>query len=233
MNILITGANRGLGCHLTQLGLQRGHVIIAGVRSKAALSVEMKQLKEQYGESLHFVELEVTSESSIINAASEIKAVVGMLNAIINNAAVLLGKEKFIEELDMDDVLQSFEVNTFGPMRVVKHCLPLMRMGEAGFIINISSEAGTIVNAFPTNYPYSMSKTALNMFSERLKEHLKDKGIRVYAVHPGWIKTDMGGESAPGNPDDTANGIYDIMEAKVNIYSKIAFINFLGKPMPL
>jgi NAD(P)-dependent dehydrogenase (short-subunit alcohol dehydrogenase family) len=97
MNILITGANRGLGCHLAQLGLQRGHMIVAGVRSKTALSQKMLLLKEQYRESLHFVELEVTSEPSVMNAADEIKASVGTLNAMINNAAILLGKEKFIE----------------------------------------------------------------------------------------------------------------------------------------
>ena len=133
----------------------------------------------------------------------------------------------------MDKLLYSFEVNTFGPMKVIQKFLPLIYNGENQVIINISSEAGTILNAFPTNYPYSMSKTALNMFSERLREYLKDKEIQVYAIHPGWMKTDMGGEMLPFEPENTARGIFNIIEKKVHIYSKIAFIDFNGRPMPL
>lgn len=233
MNIFITGATRGLGQGLTRMGLSKGNTILAGVRSKAGLSDAMLMLKDQYPDCLHFIELDVANEQSVRNAANRIKDTVGTVDAIINNAGVLLEREKVIEELDMEQVRQTFEVNTIGPMQVVKHCLPLMPRGENGIIINISSEAGTILNAFPTNYPYSMSKTALNMFSERLREYLKDQGIRVYAVHPGWIKTDMGGEAAPGDLEDTAAGIFNIMEGTVNIYSKIAFIHFSGRPMPL
>lgn len=105
-------------------------------------------------------------------------------------------------------------------MRVVKHMLPLIGAGTQPVIMNISSEAGTIINAFSTNYPYSMSKTALNMFTERLRHYVQDQGITVYAVHPGWMKTDMGGEEAPSEPAAAAEGIYNIIEKRLRLQVK-------------
>jgi len=233
MKILITGANRGLGFHLAAAGLKRGHAVVAGVRTPEHIGQPLEQLKLQYPERLQIVRLDVTSEQSVMEAAQCVKNGWGSLDAVINNAAVLLEREKVIEELDMNRLLYTFEVNTFGPVRVIKHFLPLIYYGKNQVIINITSEAGSIMNAFPTNYPYSMSKTALNMFSERLREYVKDRGIRVYAVHPGWIRTDMGGEQAPGDPEITARSIYEIMENQVRIYSKIACIDIRGRPMPL
>ncbi|MRH41594.1 SDR family NAD(P)-dependent oxidoreductase [Aquibacillus halophilus] len=233
MKILITGANRGLGNHLTKMALEKGHSVAAGVRSIKEAEQQMKHLKDQYQNTLLLVELDVTSEQNINQVVNQIEKQWGYLDSIINNAAIMIEREKTVEDLDMDKVRLTFEVNTFGPMRIVQHFLPLIYAGENQAIINISSEAGTIMNAFPTNYPYSMSKTALNMFSERLKEYLKDKRIRVYAVHPGWMKTDMGGMEAPYEPENTAAKVINIMEGKVKSYSKIAFIDFNGRPMPL
>jgi NAD(P)-dependent dehydrogenase (short-subunit alcohol dehydrogenase family) len=231
-NIFITGANRGLGYCLAVEGLLRGYAIYAGVRSVNSFSM-LDSLKNQNPNRVHLIEIDVSDEDSVRKAFREVQKTTDSLDGIINNAAILLEREKTIEELDFDLVRRSFEINTFGPMRVVKHFLPLICAGVEPVIINISSEAGTIINAFSTNYPYSMSKTALNMFTERLRHYVHDKGIAVYAVHPGWMKTDMGGEEAPGEPTATAEGIYNIIEKKITVTSKIAFINHLGKPMPL
>lgn len=230
--MFITGANRGLGYVLTEEALKRGHTVFAGARSLDS-SARLSALQKTFAGKLFPVLVDVSDETSVQQAARTVSSHTNSLDVIINNAAVLLAREQTIEELDFDCLRASFEVNTFGPMRVVKHLLPLIYAGKEQTIINISSEAGTIVNAFSTNYPYSMSKTALNMFSERLRHYLSDKGIQVYAVHPGWMKTDMGGEDAPTDPLQTAKGILDIVEKKVTITSKIAFINYLGKPMPL
>jgi NAD(P)-dependent dehydrogenase (short-subunit alcohol dehydrogenase family) len=135
--------------------------------------------------------------------------------------------------LDIDQVKVSFDVNLFGPMRVVKHFLPLLLMGDKSSIINISSEAGSITNAYDGDYAYAASKTALNMFSQQLSQYVKGNNVNVYSIHPGWIKTDMGGDRAPGDPIDTANGIFDIIERKQVIESKNVFISYNGQPMPL
>ncbi|NHN31497.1 SDR family oxidoreductase [Paenibacillus agricola] len=231
-SIFITGANRGLGYSLANEGLIRGFNIYAGVKSSDSFPM-LDPLKNQYPNRVHLIEIDVSDEESVKSAFREVQKTTESLNGIINNAAIMLEREKTIEELEFELVRRSFEINTFGPMRVVKHFLPLIYAANDPVIINISSEAGTIVNAFSTNYPYSMSKTALNMFSERLKHYVQDKGISVYAIHPGWVKTDMGGEEAPGEPSVSAAGIFNIIEKKLAITSKIAFINHLGKPMPL
>jgi NAD(P)-dependent dehydrogenase (short-subunit alcohol dehydrogenase family) len=116
---------------------------------------------------------------------------------------------------------------------VVKHFLPLLMMGDRSSIINISSEAGSMSNAYAGDYAYASSKTALNMFTQQLNQYVKSKKINVYSIHPGWIKTDMGGDRAPGDPIDTAEGIFDIIEGKREIDSQNVFITYEGQPMPL
>jgi NAD(P)-dependent dehydrogenase (short-subunit alcohol dehydrogenase family) len=231
MRILITGVNRGLGLALSQVGAERGHQILAGVRDlhKSAESLTHSEIYK----SISLLSLDVTDEESVTSAANTVKENFGTIDVIINNAGVLLERDKQIEDLDLDQVKVTFDVNFFGPIRVVKHFLPLLLMGDRSSIINISSEAGSMSNAYGGDYAYASSKTALNMFTLQLNQYVKSKNINVYSVHPGWIKTDMGGDRAPGNPIDTAKGIFDIIEGKREIDSKDVFITYEGQPMPL
>lgn len=231
MRILITGANRGLGLALSQIGAERGHHILAGVRDIHHGEEQLTNF--DFSKSITILPLDVVDEESIVQAANTVKDQFGTIDAIINNAGVLLERDKTIEDLDFDQVQRTFDVNLLGPMRVVKHFLPLLMMGDSSSIINISSEAGSFENAYGGDYAYASSKTALNMFSHQLSKYVKEKNIDVYSVHPGWIKTDMGGANAPGNPTDTANGIFDIIEKKHPIDSKSVFINHKGNPMPI
>jgi NAD(P)-dependent dehydrogenase (short-subunit alcohol dehydrogenase family) len=231
MRILITGANRGLGLALSRVGAERGHQILAGVRNLQKSTESLTQ-SEMY-KSIALLPLDVTDEESVSSAATTVKENFGSIDAIINNAGVLLERDQQIEDLDLDQVKVTFDVNFFGPIRVVKHFLPLLMMGDRSSIINISSEAGSMTNAYGGDYAYASSKTALNMFTQQLNQYVKSKNINVYSVHPGWIKTDMGGDRAPGNPIDTAKGIFDIIEGKREIERSKVFITYDGQPMPL
>lgn len=233
MRILITGAGQGLGCHIAAIALERGNEVLAAVHSLEHILEDMQKLQKQYQEMITVFEMDVSDEQSVRKAVKMLQNQGKALDGIVNNAAIMIEREKTIEDVDLSAVRRSFEVNTIGPMRVVQQFLPMLYCGSRQVIVNISSEAGTIINAFPTNYPYSMSKTALNMFSERLREYLREKEIQVYAVHPGWMRTNMGGNDAPADPRDIASGIVDILERKKRIYSKIAFIDSTGRPMPL
>jgi len=233
MNILITGSGQGLGCQMAIMALKRGNKVWATVHSLAHVSERLSEATNTYADKLHILEMDVSSEAGVHKVYEYLEKRNVILDGIINNAAVLLEREKTIENLDLSAMEESFAVNTIGPMRVIQKMLPLVYKGNQPVIINISSEAGTIINAFPTNYPYSMSKTALNMFTERLREYLKSSDVFVYAIHPGWMRTNMGGNDAPANPEDIAIGVLDIMERKKVIYSKIAFIDSTGRPMPL
>jgi len=233
MRILITGAGQGLGYWLTFVALQRNHEVYATVHNLQHISKELQACAEIFKNKMHVLEMDVTDEKSVSEVVLCLEEQGAVLDGIVNNAGIIIEDKKTIEQLDLSAMSRSFEVNTIGPMRVIQRMLPYLYNGDSQVIINVSSEAGTIINAFSTNYPYSMSKTALNMFTERLREYLKSKDIFVYAVHPGWMRTNMGGVDAPANPEDIAKGIVDILERKKQIFSKIAFIDSTGRPMPL
>jgi NAD(P)-dependent dehydrogenase (short-subunit alcohol dehydrogenase family) len=232
MKIVITGANRGLGYELTAEAAQRGHEIIAGIRSENP-DGKLLDLINRFPGQIEAVELDVCREETVDRLANSLTAKGQSVDAIINNAGILLGRGVSIEELQMEDVAQSFEINLFGPMRIIKHLLPLMPIGSSRAVINISSEAGSLSNAYGGDYPYAISKTAINMFSKQLKKYVKGREIRVFALHPGWIKTDMGGDKAPGDPVESATGIMDILEMKKEIDPDHFFINYKGEPMPI
>lgn len=232
MKVLITGANRGLGFNLAKLAVERGHTVLAGERLNSKDS-PLHQLKAQFPDSVFTYLIDVTNEESIAEAAKVMKEEFGSIDGIINNAGVLVERNKSIEDLNFEKLKFSFDVNLYGPMRIIKYFLPILINGENQSIINISSEAGSFKGAYGGDYPYALSKTALNMFSKQLSHYVSDRDIQVFSVHPGWIKTDMGGENAPGSPVDTANGIVNIIERKINIESLYGFIDYKGNSMPI
>jgi len=232
MNLLVTGANRRLGLALTMEAVRRGHTVFAGVRNPDQAN-ELKQLRADYPTQVNLLSLDVADEGRCQEASNSLEQNNITLDVIINNAAILNERSKKIEEVNMGQVEQAFNINLFGPMRVVKHFLPLLVKGPHASIINISSEAGSFQNAYGGDYPYALTKSAVNMFSTQLKKYLADDQVAVLAIHPGWIKTDMGGEKAPGSPRESAQGIVDIIERKKEVPRSHTFINFKGDPMPL
>lgn len=234
MKILITGANRGLGFALAKTAVERGHTVLAGARSLERGLEQLEELRSSAADQVEPIQLDVTDEESVRRAADTVNERYGRLDVIINNAAILLGRESTIEELDMQMMVESMDVNLYGPMRVVKHFLPLIRKNGQGFIMNISSEAGSFHRAYGKDYPYSLSKSALNLFTQRLHQDLSSAGIRSVAVHPGWMRTDMGGANAHLDPQDTAAALLDIIEGKQDIeVDPFAFIDFTGKSFPI
>ncbi|OKP97160.1 SDR family oxidoreductase [Paenibacillus sp. P46E] len=232
MNILITGAGRGLGIELAAEALDRGHSVIAGVRKPGQEQDELLQLAAVHGDRLTIAALDVTDEEGIASLANTLKGQGRTLGALINNAAVLTARNTSIEELDMQAMLTTMDINLYGPMRVVKHFLPLLTEPEPS-IINISSEAGSLTHAYPGDYPYAISKTALNMFTQQLHVYGQERGIQVLSVHPGWMHTDMGGEEAPTNPRRSAEGIIRLIEQRVAPQGRFMFVDYTGKDMDI
>lgn len=234
MNILVTGANRGLGLSLTKIGLDYGHHLYAGVRNTEMGAIkQLKELQKMYPNHLNIIQLDVTDEDSVMKAVDEVKIHVDSLDCIINNAGILNERGSKIEELDIEACKIAFDINALGPVRVIKHFLPLLKKGERQSIINISTDAASLTNAYNEDYPYGLSKVALNMLSEKLHIYLKDEDIQVLSVHPGWMKTEMGGENAPLNPIESAEGIYKMAERKKTIESAHVFVDYQGRPMEI
>ncbi len=233
MRILITGANRGLGLALAREACARGHQVFAGVRGPGSPVDELKRLQEEYPEQAIILPLDVTDENSISYAREIVGLRVDSLDCIVNSAAILLGRDQKLEQLELGQVEETFQTNLFGPIAVLKHFLPLLRKGEAQAVLNISSEAGSFAGAYGGDYSYALSKSALNMFTAQIRRELAPSGILVYAVHPGWIKTDMGGDRAPGDAGESAAGILDLAERRTQAPEHAFFVDHSGKAMPL
>jgi NAD(P)-dependent dehydrogenase (short-subunit alcohol dehydrogenase family) len=200
---LITGANRGIGFETArQLG-QKGVLIVAAARTRAAADETAAKLKAQ-GIDACGVQLEVTSGSDRKSAAQWIDSQFGRLDILINNAGVGSEGMRTIETSEKE-LQRIFGTNVFGLLAVTREMLPLLKKSPAGRIVNLSSILGSLtLHADPKSpiagfkaFAYDASKSAVNAFTIHLAAELKDTNIKVNSAHPGWVKTDMGGPNAP------------------------------------
>jgi NAD(P)-dependent dehydrogenase (short-subunit alcohol dehydrogenase family) len=201
---LITGANKGIGFETArQLGAQ-GITILVGARDEARGTEAAAKLQSQ-GLDAHFVQLNVTDPATHANAAKFIEEKFGKLDILINNAGVLMDYGVTASASSVDNWRTTFETNVFSLVALTQTLLPLIKKSDAGRIVNLSSVLASLtLNSDPTaplggayNTAYNASKAALNMFTIHLAIELKDTKIKVNSAHPGWVKTDMGGEAAP------------------------------------
>lgn len=229
MTVAVTGANRGLGLAVTSELLATGHTVVAIVRN---VSGELSELERVFGDVLLLVKADVSSEPDISAAAAETRRRVCNITHLVNNAAIIRGRGTGASDLRLEDVRDSFAVNTFGPLIVTKHFLPLIRERAPGIqLLNISSKAGSLALVDKPDYSYAMSKAALNMYTAVLRVELAPQGIGVAAVHPGWMHTDMGGAMAPVDPRRTARTIVGLLDGSVAPPSSLFFNSDL-KPLP-
>ena len=211
---LITGANKGIGFEIArQLG-KRGYVVLVGSRDKKRGQTATDRLKAE-GIDAHLQILDVTHHPSAVRARELILNEYGHLDVLVNNAGAAHDKVLKPSEIPIDTIREVFEPNFFGLISVTQILLPLLRKSGAGRIVNLSSSLGSLTTlSDPTSYEgdfrllgYGASKAALNMFTVQLAHELRDTPIKVNSVHPGWIKTDMGGVEAPGTVEEGADTV--------------------------
>ncbi|CAM4284583.1 SDR family oxidoreductase [Paenibacillus tarimensis] len=205
----VTGCDRGLGLALARQLLERNYIVFAGEYMKAW--PELGELGRFSGR-LHIVPLDVTSRESVEGAAAVIRGQTDKLDLLINNAAIFTDRSGDIfGELYDEDLLRLYNTNALGPLRVTNSVIDLLVKGRDKRLVNISSESGSIGNNWrKQEFGYSMSKAALNMQSVMLQEHLREYGIKVLALHPGYVRSYMLGklnEDATVEADDAAAGI--------------------------
>ncbi|NQV88522.1 MAG: SDR family NAD(P)-dependent oxidoreductase [Parcubacteria group bacterium] len=209
--VLITGISRGIGRALAEKFLAEGYFVI-GTFFSSEVDIENKNLT--------VFPLDLSKSQSIADCAKNIDDLGKRIDVVINNAGVLFDEEE--TGVIVEKLRRTLEVNLFGTIDFTERIISLIQ--KDGHIINISSTAGSLELAgiekelsshYPHHYPaYKISKTALNMYTRTLASRLHEAGVIVSSVHPGWVKTEMGGEEAELTPKEAAEGIYKVAISK-------------------
>ncbi len=197
--ILITGANRGIGLEFARQLSGRGEHVIAAVREAG------DELPDTGAEIITGVD--VASESGVARLAKEVGG--RTLDWLINNAGIL--ERGGLDDLDFDAIARQFEVNAMGPLRITAALRG--NRGEGSRVFVMSSNMGSIGdNTSGGSYGYRMSKAAVNMAARSLSHDLRDDGVSVFVLHPGYVATDMTNHSGPVEPADAARRLIHLMD---------------------
>lgn len=224
MTFLITGASRGIGLELTQFALEAGHIVYALVREPNKARY-LNQAKNDYKDHLIIHQADVTSREDLERVKTEISSTT--IDIIINNAGVMVDSDTHFAELAVEQLIKTFEVNTFAPMLVTQVFLQNLKKSNAPKLANITSLMGSIEdNSSGGYYAYRMSKTALNMFTKSFSVDYPQ--ITALTLHPGWVRTDMGGAQAPLLPRESARGLFKIITGATTGQTG-QFLDYTGK----
>lgn len=189
--MLVTGANRGIGKEVAAQLAKMDWLVIVAARNES----QAKEVAATLGNHALGIPLDVTSSESIQHAYREVSQSVSTLDVLINNAGII-GNHP-MRSFDMNEIESVMNTNFFGAIRMVKHFMPLLSKSDDPRIINVSSGMGELASLEEGGYAaYRLSKTALNAFTILLSAEV-GSGMKVFAMCPGWVKTDMGGRSAP------------------------------------
>ncbi len=218
LRILITGANRGLGLEFVRQYLEQGAHVFAACRRPTTAS-SLHRLQAQFSEQLTIVALDVADAAVIRAAHDTVHTQADSLDVLINNAAIYSSRgshepSERLGELSFDDALTVLRVNAVAPLLVAQQFLGLLRASRRAKLISISSGYGSVLantGGFP--YYYSASKAALNMYMRSLATDAKRWGITTVLLDPGWVRTDMGGPSAPTTPQEAVAAMMRVIDA--------------------
>lgn len=229
LSVVVTGANKGLGLSLVKAFLAAEARVFAGARAPAPA---LDALAAAHAGRLELVPLDVTNASGVRAAADAVRRSTPALDLLVNNAAILpeAGRGQ-LDALNVELGRELFDTNALGPLRVTQAFLPLLRAGERKLIVNVSSEAGSIADCWRTDeHLYCMSKAALNMQSAILKNDLGREGFEILAVHPGWMRTDMGGPKAHIDAMEAAEGIVELARQRREAGAPF-YVDYRGEAM--
>lgn len=186
---LVTGGNRGIGLEVCRQLAQRGDKVLLGARDRAKGEAAAGKLSGD----VEVIVVDVADPGAAQRVASEVKTRYGRLDILVNNAGVHYDTWQSVETADWKIVRETYEVNVFGAWRMAQAFVPTMRKARWGRIVNVSSEAGSLASMDAGTPAYSTTKAALNALTRVLAAEVREAGILVNAVCPGWTATDMGG----------------------------------------
>ncbi|QBK30322.1 SDR family oxidoreductase [Roseitalea porphyridii] len=215
-HFFITGAARGIGRALASQALQRGRAVTVSVRAASDLS--------KVPDGVEAVVFDVRDDAAVATVAAGIDRPVDVL---VNNAGVIGPARQSTLDMDFDGFAETLAINTLAPLRVSQAFLPLLRRSDRPRIVTISSAMGRLSYQKSDRIAYRASKAAVNKVMQGLATDLRSEGIAVQCVHPGWVRTDMGGPQADIDVAESAGGILDRAEA-LELVDTGSFVNYDG-----
>lgn len=220
--VLITGAGRGLGLALARRLVDRGHRVIGTVRD-AAKAADLRECGAE------IEQVEVADDGSIGALGERLKS--RAIDVLVNNAGVG-STAKRLADLDAAELQRCFAINSAGPLLAARALVGSLRAGRRRVVMNITSLLGSVaLNTGGSSYPYRASKAALNQLTRSLAAELGPEGFTCVMVHPGWVRTDMGGGGAPLSPEESAAALVSLIEGAKPAWNG-KFLNYDGKELP-
>lgn len=207
-SVLITGTSKGLGYELLKVFLEKGWNAFALARNTKSFS----ELTEKFPERCIPIECDITDDNCGNIITQTIYENGASLDLLINNAG---NAEKCfgLENVNPSDLETHFKVHVNGTFRVIKSALSFLKQSDSPLIVNISSRKGSIQKIIAGEYriliPYQVAKCAQNMLTACLNQELKETNIKVFAVHPGNLKTDVAPPDADTEPEEAALNMYN------------------------
>ncbi len=232
MNIAIIGADQGLGLVLVKKFLANKHQVAAGCVSESVCR-DYKDLIALHEQNLLRFTTDVTDHELMLKNASEIRDVYGLVDAVVCVAGILTDADRTLDLLNisMVDIHKSLNVNAIGVISVFQAFYPIVKKNGNSFMIAVTSEAGCLSANGKVFSAYSISKAAANKVVGIMQATVDD--VRIYAMHPGRMNTEMGRTTALIEPEETADEIYEIITMQKEIGKDAGwFINYKGERMP-
>ena len=226
-SVVITGANRGIGLALVSQYLADGWQVYGGCR-QPELATQLAGLASNSALSIH--QLDVGNPGSVKKLALALSE--QSIDLLINNAGIYGGERQSFGDIDYAQWTRVLEVNTLGPYRVSTALANQVGNSEQRLMVNVSSAMGSI-ERYTTggHYIYRSSKAALNMVTVNLAHDLRSRGITVLSVHPGWVRTDMGGASADISTQTSAAGLRQLI-SNATLEDSGRFFSWDGSVLP-
>ncbi len=228
--VLITGANRGLGLEMTKQYAQAGWNVVACCRSPES-ALDLSRLIQQFGDSVSVHPLDVTQFDGIDRLSRELSG--RSIDVLINNAGVYGDTtDTAFGNLDYSCWQHVLAVNTLAPVKMAEAFMPHVSRSNRKLIVSLTSLMGSIAdNRGGGSLMYRSSKAGLNAALKSMAIDLKPRGIGILIFHPGWVKTDMGGNNAPTSPEESVRGLQGIIE-RFRPEDSGRFLDFRGKELP-
>ena len=229
MNVLITGANRGIGLEMVRYSMRQGWRVFACCRNPHNAENLFNIAKLSNGLiSVHIADMNELSTLQALSYELRNEAI----DILINNAGIYGSDKNTFGAVDVNSWLQTFQVNSIAPLKMVEALSEQLLMGNRKLVACMSSKMGSMAdNGYGNSYIYRSSKAALNAVVKSLSIDLKEKGVISVVLHPGWVKTDMGGPNAEITTRECVDQIFNNLSS-LTIEDSGRFIDIDGSDIP-